>query len=150
MDIYKMIKQEHKEVRDIFKQMEDSTERATKGRKQQLEHLHQALIPHMYAEENLLYPQILNATKERLPILEAFEEHEAAKSLLSTLDSMPVDDERWAAKVKVLEEMITHHIKEEEGEIFKEARKVFSAGEAKGMVERFEHAKQSAHAGQPA
>ncbi|HET7646769.1 MAG TPA: hemerythrin domain-containing protein, partial [Candidatus Limnocylindria bacterium] len=42
------------------------------------------------------------------------------------LESTDVSDEQWAPKFKVMKENIEHHIEEEEGDMFKTARQVFS------------------------
>jgi hypothetical protein len=55
---------------------------------------------------------------------------------------MPVDDERWMAKVTVLKENVEHHVEEEEGEMFKDARKVLNAEQIESLGARLEAAKQ--------
>ena len=42
---------------------------------------------------------------------------------------MPYDDEKWGAKFTVMKENLEHHIEEEEGEMFKEAKQVFDEDE---------------------
>jgi len=39
-------------------------------------------------------------------------------------EDAPGDDETWAAKFKVMKENLEHHIGEEEGEMFKQAKQV--------------------------
>ena len=74
--------------------------------------------------------------------LEAFEEHRVVKRLLSELESMPKTDERWGAKLKVLQENVEHHVEEEEGEMFKSARKVLSQEQIEELGARMEAAKR--------
>ena len=55
---------------------------------------------------------------------------------MGELEATDVSDERWAAKFKVMKENIEHHIEEEEGEMFKQARSVFEAEELRELGER--------------
>jgi hypothetical protein len=43
--------------------------------------------------------------------------------LIAELEKMTGDEDHWDAKFKVLAESVRHHIKEEEGKMFKEAKK---------------------------
>ena len=54
---------------------------------------------------------------------EAYEEHQQIKILLAALSELNPDDESYDAKVKVLRDDVEHHVKEEEGEMFPDARK---------------------------
>ncbi len=63
------------------------------------------------------------------------------KQLLSELDTEAKDDETWTAKFTVLKENIEHHVEEEEGELFKKARKVLSQEEIEELGARMEEAK---------
>jgi hemerythrin-like domain-containing protein len=45
--------------------------------------------------------------------------------VMGEIERTPVHDERWGAKFTVMRENLEHHIKEEEGEMFKHARNVF-------------------------
>jgi hemerythrin-like domain-containing protein len=89
-----------------------------------------ALKPHMSGEEKYLYPPIKKAGEPKeenaLMIDEAFEEHKWAKALAAEICKMDENDEMWLPKVKVLSDMIDHHVEEEEGEVFKAAKKVLS------------------------
>jgi hypothetical protein len=55
---------------------------------------------------------------------EAEIEHDGAKKLIEQIEASGPDDEYFDSKVKVLSEMIKHHVKEEEqpGGMFAEAR----------------------------
>jgi len=62
-------------------------------------------------------------------VLEGFEEHHVVDEIMGELEATDVTDEQWGAKFKVMKENIEHHIEEEEGEMFKQARQVFSDDE---------------------
>ena len=56
---------------------------------------------------------------------EAYVEHDGAKKLIAEIEAMQPGEELYDAKVKVLGEYITHHVKEEEqpGGMFAQAKK---------------------------
>jgi hemerythrin-like domain-containing protein len=56
-------------------------------------------------------------------VREAYEEHQQIKTLLAQIARITPDDESWDMKIKVLKEDVEHHVKEEEGEMFPDARK---------------------------
>jgi len=96
---------------------------------------------HMYGEEKVFYPALESAIREK--VLEAIEEHNVMKLLLQQMDDLPKDDERWTAKLEVMEGNMKHHIREEEGGIFKVASMNFSKEQLDDMGRRFEEAKES-------
>jgi hypothetical protein len=73
--------------------------------------------------------------------LEAYEEHKVVKRLLAELEAEPKDTEEWSAKFTVLKENVEHHVEEEEGEMFKKARKVLSEEEIEELGARLEEGK---------
>ncbi len=69
-------------------------------------------------------------------MLEAYEEHHVVDTVMAELEQTPVDDERWGAKFTVMKENIEHHIEEEEGEMFPQARQVFDTDELQALGEQ--------------
>ena len=127
MDIFEMLKTDHQMVMDIVDKLESTSDRAGKTRQKQFERLKDELLPHMFAEEKYFYPMILDKTsdkEERQTILQGIEEHRAARSVFKDCEDAGYTDERWKADLKVLKELLTHHIEEEESEIFEVAREV--------------------------
>src|SRR5262249_24372371 len=75
-------------------------------------------------EEQLFYPAVRQQIEDEEGLMdEADEEHHVAKVLIAELEKMQGDEEHWEAKFKVRAESVRHHIKEEEGKMFKEAKK---------------------------
>jgi hypothetical protein len=83
-----------------------------------------ALRVHTTIEEELFYPAFLEATQDKDLHHEAEVEHAGAKKLIAEIEKCDPDDEYYDAKVKVLSEMIKHHVREEEKRdgMFAEAR----------------------------
>ena len=133
MDAVALLKQDHRTVEDLFAQFEKAS---GDGRKQKLaQQICLELSVHAQIEEEIFYPACDGKVEEDL-VKEAYVEHDGAKVLISELLEGSAGDEFYDAKVKVLSELIKHHVKEEEqtGEgIFAQARK---AGiDLKAMVE---------------
>jgi iron-sulfur cluster repair protein YtfE (RIC family) len=126
MNAFQLLKEDHKKVSGIFEQLEPTTERAIKTREELFTKLKEELDIHAKIEETIFYPSIKREAETRDIVLEGFEEHHVIKMLLTELASMPVDTEQWAAKLKVLQENVEHHVEEEEGEMFQKARDVLS------------------------
>lgn len=142
MNAFELLKKDHQKVSELFKQLDETTERAVKTREELFGKLKQELDIHARIEETIFYPAIKEAEETHEITLEAIEEHNVVKQLLSELESMPVDDERWTAKLTVLKENVEHHVEEEEEEMFKDARKVLSAEQVEELGARMETAKQ--------
>lgn len=146
MDIFDVITADHEKVKKIFEQMEHTTPKAGKRREQLLQSLTENLQPHMYAEEQYFYQILLDETDDKETAFEAIEEHRAAKMVLADLHEAGLDDPRWAARCKVLKELIEHHIEEEESEVFEVARKVFDEERATAAAKRFKEMKKESPA----
>jgi len=122
-DAIALLKADHRQVADWFEQFEKAR---TADRKLALAtDICNALTVHMTIEEELFYPAFFEATKDKELHHEAEIEHDAAKKLIAEIEASGPDDDYYDAKVKVLSEMIKHHVKEEEqpGGMFAEARK---------------------------
>ena len=118
-----LLKADHREVEAKFKQFEKSRSDAVKSRL--ATEICMALKVHTSIEEEVFYPAFLEQAKNEDLHHEAIVEHNGAKKLISEIESSDPSDDYFDAKVKVLSEMIKHHVKEEEqpGGMFAEARK---------------------------
>ena len=111
-DAITLLKEDHRTVEDLFKQFESAK---GDGRKRKIaEQIAAELIVHSQIEEEIFYPACEGKVEEA-DIKEAYVEHDAAKVLIAEIVAGGPDEEYYDAKVKVLKEEITHHIKEEEG-----------------------------------
>jgi hemerythrin-like domain-containing protein len=143
-DAIDILEREHRRFEDLLEQGEATTERAKKGRVELLETLAAALNAHELMEENVLYPALESHPQAREVVLEGFAEHHVADLIVSELRATAPDDEQWGAKFKVLKENIEHHIQEEEGEMFRVARSIFSRDELRELATRMLELKPAA------
>ena len=142
MNAFNLLKSDHEKVAGILTSIEETTERAAKGREELFARLKQELDLHAKIEEEIFYPALEESEETREVTLEAYEEHRLVKQLLAELEVEPKDTEEWTAKFTVLKENIEHHVEEEEGEMFKNARKVLSEDEVETLGNRLQEAKK--------
>jgi hemerythrin-like domain-containing protein len=123
MNIYDILHDEHVEVLNMLEKL--SSARSSDQKKQLVNEIVDELTAHSQAEEVVLYDRLAESEEDKDLTLEAKEEHLIVTRLLEDLLAMRIEDERFGAKVKVLTDMVQHHVDEEEGETFAAARRVF-------------------------
>jgi hypothetical protein len=123
LDAIALLKADHRTVEELFASFESAK---GAGRKKALaEQICMELSVHTKIEEDIFYPACEGAVEEDL-LKEAYVEHDGAKVLIAEIEAGGPDDEFYDAKVKVLSEMIEHHVEEEEKRVegmFSQARK---------------------------
>jgi hypothetical protein len=145
-DPIEMLERDHRRLEALFKKGEATTTRGTKVRREILEALTAELVVHERIEEKVLYPALKRHADAREIVLEGYQEHHVADLIVKELHRMPPTDERWGAKLKVLQENIEHHIEEEEGDMFKTARSVLSRAQLDALGRKMEAIKGEAKA----
>ena len=146
MDAIALLKKDHMTVKRLFERFE----KARSGKKEIADRIVKELAVHSAVEEQLFYPAVrLKAKRSEMEdadeqVLEALEEHHVAKWLLTEIEKMSEDDERFEAKVSVLMESIKHHVKEEETALFRYARRLFSRDELVTLGKMMAKAKKMA------
>ena len=126
-DAISLLKADHKKVKGLLEELEKTTERGAKKRTKLLNQIETELRVHTNIEETIFYPAFLAAVQkkeDRKMYFEALEEHHVVKGVLPDIQATDPSSERFGAKAKVLKELVTHHAKEEEKEMFSEAKKV--------------------------
>ncbi len=122
-DAIALLKADHRMVEELFEAFENSKNDAQK--KKLADQICLELSVHTAIEEGVFYPACDGKVEDEL-LDEALVEHDGAKVLLAEIQDGDPGDEFYDAKVKVLSEMIKHHVKEEEmpGEgLFAQAQK---------------------------
>jgi hemerythrin-like domain-containing protein len=136
MDALSLLKDDHDRVKKMLEELDSTTERATKTRPEMLAKLKQDLTIHEAIEEEIFYPALKEHAEAKEIVLEAYEEHDVVDTIMTEIEQTPVEDETWAAKFTVMKENLEHHIEEEEGEMFKQARKVLDENELATLGEQ--------------
>jgi hemerythrin-like domain-containing protein len=138
-----LIRQDHRAVKALFRKFERAKGDSEKQKLAQ--QIIEELSVHAAVEEQLLYP-VLREAKNTLEkrVLNALEEHHAAKLVLAELDGMQVGDERFDAKMHVVREAVESHIEEEEAFLLPALPKMLDRGQRMRLSEAMVQLKQSA------
>ena len=132
MNAIDLLKADHEKVKGILSQLSESTDRAVKKRTELLEKLELEVRIHTQLEEEILYPayKAAGGKAEAEMYYEAKEEHRTVDSLvLPDLKGTDPTSPEFAGRVKVIKELLEHHIEEEETDMFPHAKKIL--GKAK-------------------
>jgi len=123
-DAIELLAADHKEVKSMFKEFESLKEDGSDDDKRALvERICAALTIHATVEEEIFYPAVRAEIDDQDLMDEADVEHASAKELIAQLEEASPGDDHYDAKVTVLGELIDHHVKEEEGQMFPKAKK---------------------------
>jgi hypothetical protein len=134
MNAIKLLEQQHDEVEDLF----EKAEKATGTMKRNLFiQLADALTIHATIEEKLFYPSVkVDKTEEQL--LESVEEHLGVKRVLADMIDLDPSDDTFDAKLKVLCDLVMHHVEEERSEVLPQAKKILSKEQLEALGQEME------------
>jgi hemerythrin superfamily protein len=113
-DAVELLKADHRQVEEWFEQFSSAGEDDDDLKEELAARICAALTIHTTIEEEIFYPAFLEATGDTDIHHEAVVEHGGAKNLIEEIADSDIDDEYFDARVKVLSEMIKHHVNEEE------------------------------------
>ena len=134
--------EDHKKVKGIIEQLLATSATAKKTRQDLLGTLKKELESHETLEEKLLYPALKQQKPTHDMALEAYLEHHVVDVLLDELESLDFQDEAWKAKLRVLQENLLHHIREEEEQLFPKAAKTLDEGQLNHIEQGIEQARR--------
>lgn len=123
-DAVDLLVDDHKQVKKLFKEYEKlSKQDDVKGKVAVAKRICDELTVHTHIEEEIFYPALREAMNIDDMLDEAVVEHATCKDLITQIRNSSGTHPLYDAKVKVLNEYIEHHVKEEETEMFPKARK---------------------------
>jgi hemerythrin-like domain-containing protein len=143
-DAISLLETDHRRLESLLDAGEKTTSRAGKRRTELLETITRELTAHELIEEKVLYPTLKSHPEAKDIVLEGYQEHHVADLVLDELQGLRTSDERWGAKFKVFKENIEHHIEEEEGDMFKTARRLLSDAQLEELGARMQTMKTEA------
>ena len=126
MNAIKLLKQQHREVGELFEQLKKA--KSAGPRLKHFEEIADALAVHATIEEKHFYPSVKKKQTEEL-LLESVEEHLAVKRVIADLMDLEADDPTFEAKAKVLKDLVEHHVEEEEKQLFPQVEKLIDKEE---------------------
>lgn len=144
-DAIALLREDHKKVSALFEEFEKA--RSASVKKRLIQAICQELTVHTQIEEEIFYPAVKAALKDKELVPEARVEHDSVKALIAQVQDVEPDGEDYDAKVKVMGEFVKHHVKEEQNEMFPKARqsRLDLAELGQQMAERKEQLMQQLH-----
>jgi hemerythrin superfamily protein len=143
MQLYDVILEDHAKARRMLEELCAAGEDEGERRTALFADFKAELMIHQHVEEAVFYNPLQDIEETRPDALEAINEHHIVDTLLEELDDMPKDNDRWTAKLGVLRELVEHHMKEEEDDLFDNAKKVVDDDLATRMAEEFQKKKRA-------
>ena len=117
-DAIALLRADHKLVSALFAEYEKAS--STSKKKMLVSQICTELSVHAQVEEEIFYPAVKQALRDKEMIPEALVEHATLKVLIGQVEGIEPDGEMFDAKIKVLSEYVKHHVKEEQ--MFPQAR----------------------------
>lgn len=116
-----LLRADHRKVEKLFSDYENAKSLIQK--KRIVTEICTELTVHAQIEEEIFYPAVKKALKDKELVPEATVEHDTLRNLIAQIEGVEPSGEMFDAKVKVLSEYVNHHVKEEQNEIFPKAEK---------------------------
>jgi hemerythrin superfamily protein len=141
-----MLKADHAHVRRLLRELSNTGDRAVKERERLVREIERELKTHAQIEEELFYPtfKALAEDSEKVDLFyEATEEHHVVDMVLPALKAANPKSHEFAAKAKVLKELVEHHAGEEEKKMFVAARQLMTDEQMQTLGELMQARKES-------
>ena len=122
MNAIELLKEDHRKVEHLFGKVKATEE---SEHKKIFEQIKEELEVHTHIEETIFYPKLKEEKELEDIVLEGIQEHHVAKTFLKEISNLVEDSEAFEPKLKVLMESVTHHVQEEEGQMFPDVEKIF-------------------------
>jgi len=119
-DAIALLKADHKKVRALLETLDKT--KASARRVKLIGQIEIELKAHAKIEEEIFYPAAKDALNDKEMVPEALVEHDGVKKLIAEIENSE-GGEMFDARVKVLSELVKHHVKEEQGELFPAVKK---------------------------
>jgi hemerythrin-like domain-containing protein len=144
-DAISLLKQDHEKVRGLLKRLESAADRGSDTATQLVAQLDRELKIHTQIEEEIFYPAFKEAARSKEDnkmFFEAKEEHHVVDMVFPEVRAGGEGAEDFAAKAKVLKDLVEHHAEEEETEMFPKARKLMGRDQLQELGRRLKERKQ--------
>ena len=144
-----MLKSDHALVKRLLRDLDATTERAVKQREALVSQIERELKTHAQLEEEIFYPAFKAVTEDTDAVdmfYEAAEEHHVVDMVLPALKAANPKSHEFSAKAKVLKDLIEHHIREEETQMFPKARALFEDRQLRDLGELMQARKEAIQA----
>lgn len=138
--IFELLIADHRAVAGVFEELKSELDKDEPRQETCLDlfgKIDALLTPHARAEEELIYPAFAAGEEAEDPVAEGFEEHALVRLLCAQIKELSEVDHVWCAKAKVMMDLVDHHVREEENEMFPKARKSVKGEESIALAAEF-------------
>ena len=145
VDAISLLKKDHEKVRGLLKRLESAADKGDDRAEDLLAQVDREVKIHSQVEEEIFYPAFKEAARSKEDtklFFEAAEEHHVVDLVMPEVHEAEGGDEDFAAKTKVLKDLIEHHADEEEKEMFPKAKKLIGREELQELGRRIKARKQ--------
>ena len=142
MQIYDELKKDHDKVKSLLQELLILDEKSP-HRHALIDAIRDALVPHARAEEAVFYNSLRALDSTNDVIMESYEEHIEAESLLRGLQLRDKVDMEWRNTAQKLKDALEDHIHDEETKLFALAQQLLTAREAEMLGNAFVQLKPS-------
>lgn len=124
MNAVDILTKDHREVDELIATLEQAGESngSATNYRETFQQMVAALSVHMQAEEKIFYPAMRQFQEEEDMVVEAYDEHNEVKSLLLQMNELEPSSPEFQENLKQVKAGIEHHVAEEEGEMFPDAK----------------------------
>ena len=144
-DAIALLKQDHKNVKQLLKRLEGTTDRNAGQREELLIEIEKEMKIHSAIEEEIFYPAFKESLRSKSDVhlyFEALEYHRVVDLVMPEIRNAYAESEEFAAKAKVLKDLIEHHAEEEEKQMFPKAHKSMGISKLREVGEELEERKE--------
>jgi flavin reductase (DIM6/NTAB) family NADH-FMN oxidoreductase RutF/hemerythrin-like domain-containing protein len=142
-DAIAVLKQDHRNVRELLEKLESARLRPSKTRDSILSTIEKEMKIHSRIEEEIFYPAYRDSVRKKGDqslYFESLEEHHLVDTVMDECHQQQ-SNESFAAKCKVLKDLIEHHVSEEERDLFPIAKKNLSSSMLQDLGQQMEERK---------
>lgn len=139
--IYECLQKDHRGVLALLDKLIASEKAESEETKALVQQIRDELIPHSRAEEAILYNCLRSFDESKNLVHHSYGEHMAVETMLRSLQVTEAVHVNWQAGAQKMRDMLQHHIDEEEGQLFTQAKQLFTLEEARAMGAAFEKLK---------
>ncbi|GHB17649.1 hemerythrin domain-containing protein [Salinicola rhizosphaerae] len=137
MTIFEALRESHDKQRRLMDLLV-KTHGDSEGRDELFKRLKAELENHAAAEERALYMPMMEHDMSQEKARHSIAEHHDIDEMLETLGAMPYDSPAWLTNAKKLQHLVTHHLDEEEHEIFQVAGRALDDSTKQSLAKTYE------------
>ena len=136
MNIFEALRSDHDRQRDLVERLVQ-TEGASDERQELFEQLKSELEAHAGAEERFFYVPLMEEDLTQDKARHSVSEHKELDDFVEQLEGYDMSGSQWIQTAKDLAHRLTHHLDEEEQEVFQLAGKALTERQKQDLAEQY-------------